>query len=320
MSSHIFLDPDTLSVSMGKSISVGNEASIDLVDFIEYFKDDEDTDVIGLYIEEIKRGQKFIEVAKQTTPRKPIIALYAGGSGAGNRAISSHTGSIAGDTRIFDAMIKETGIIKTDHVRDFIDLATICSKGIYPKGNRIGIITNSGGPGALIANNAEKMGLEIPIFSPELQNKLSKMLPHTASWMNPVDCTFDMNLNNFYVVFPKLLMKSGEIDLIIMYGAIGFQTLVPKYKNDEKVGPYLEVRHDLMTYMDMLDKLFIAPTIKASKRHSVPIFYINPQNISSSWSQTIRNTGGILFQYWDAPVRCAAEICKYAEFRRNHTH
>ena len=141
--------------------------------------------------------------------RKPIIAIYVGGSQAGNRALQSHTGALAGDSRIFDALFKETGIIKTDYVQEFLDIALILSRGILPKGNRLGIITNSGGPGAMVANNAEKHGLIVPELSKGLQEELKEILPITASFKNPIDCTFDMNLPYFYITLPELLMKSG---------------------------------------------------------------------------------------------------------------
>ncbi|MHA2472557.1 MAG: CoA-binding protein, partial [Promethearchaeota archaeon] len=223
LASQLWMDPDYPAFSVGKAISVGNEANIDLVDYLEYFKEDIDTDVIGLYIEEIKRGKEFIQLTKQITPKKPIIALYGGGTTAGNRAIRSHTGSLAGNMNIFNSMVKETGIILTHdfnsmvketgiilthEVMEFLDIATILltPNFPYPKGNRIGIITFAGGPGALIATNAEKKGLNVPEFSEPLQSKLKKQLPHTASWSNPIDITFDMNIFNLYINFPKMLM------------------------------------------------------------------------------------------------------------------
>lgn len=321
MSSHWGMDPESLDVRVGKSISVGNEANIDLVNFLEYFKDDEETDVIGLYIEEIKRGQKFLQLAKEITRTKPIIAMYGGGSGAGNRAIKSHTGSMAGNMKVFDAMIKGTGIIKTDYIEEFLDIASILSNPnfSYPKGKRIGIITNSGGPGALIANNAERKGLIVPELSESLQLKLKKILPPTAGWLNPVDVTFDMNIFNFYTSIPKMLMKSGEIDAIIIYGAIGFHEIMPALKENEKIGPYIELREDMAEKMDEMDKIFIAPTIKASQKFSVPIIYINPQNYACHWSKKIREHGGIVFQYWDRPVNALAKIIEYVEYSRNHS-
>ncbi len=321
MSSHWGMDPEYIDLPVGKTISVGNEANIDIVDFLEYFKDDEETNVIGLYIEEIKRGQRFIQLTKEITAKKPIIAIYGGGSGAGNRAIKSHTGSMAGNIKIFDAMIKETGIIKTDYVEEFLDIASILAKPnfIYPKGNRIGIITNSGGPGALIANNAERKRLIVPEFSEAFQLKLKKILPPTASGSNPIDVTFDMNIFNFYVNIPKILMKSGEIDAIIMYGAIGFHETMPLLQQNEKISPYIEFREDMADKINEMDKIFIVPTIKASQKYSIPIIYINPQNYACHWSKKIREHGGIVFQFWDRPVSALAKIIKYAEYRRNHS-
>jgi acyl-CoA synthetase (NDP forming) len=320
MSSHLWMDPEYLDLKIGKTISVGNEANIDLVDFLEYFKDDEETDVIGLYIEEIKRGQKFIQLAKEITAKKPILAMYGGGSGAGNRAIMSHTGSLGGNIKIFDAMICETGIIKTDYVEEFIDLAGILTKStfVYPKGSRLGIITNSGGPGALIANNAERKGLLVPKFSDKLQSKLKNILPPTASWFNPIDVTFDMNIFNFYINLPKILMKSGEVDAIVMYGAIGFHEMMPTLSKDKRIAPYVELREDMADKMDELDDIFITPTMKASQKYGVPIIYVNPQNYASYWSKKIRERGGIVFKFWDRPVNCLAKICKYVEYRKRY--
>ncbi|TFF88199.1 MAG: CoA-binding protein [Promethearchaeota archaeon] len=316
MTSHLFFDPEHLDLGIGKTISVGNEANVDLVDFMEYFKEDEETDIIGLYIEEVKRGQEFINLARAISPQKPIIAIYAGGSKAGNRAISSHTGSMAGDKKIFDAMVKETGIILTDYVEEFLDIASILSnlKGNYPKGKRLGIITNSGGPGAMIADNAERKGLLVPEFSEELKEKIHKLLPHTASGKNPIDITFDTNLFNFYVKFPKLLMKSGEIDFIIMYGAIGFQDLFNKAISYEKIAPYIEVREDMLKFTETLDDVLISPTIENSKKYGVPFIYVNPQPYTSDWSQKIRDKGGIVFKLWDKPVNCMAKICDYVDY------
>ncbi|MHA1508437.1 MAG: acetate--CoA ligase family protein, partial [Promethearchaeota archaeon] len=223
LSSHIWFDPENLDLGLSKSLSVGNEANIDIVDCLDYYKDDEETEVIGLYIEELKQGKRFLELAREISPKKPIIAIYVGGSQGGNRALQSHTGSLAGDSKIFTAVFKETGVIKTDYVQEFLDIALILSNKILPKGNRIGIITNSGGPGAMIANNAENHGLVVPEFSKTLQEELKPLLPSTAGFNNPVDCTFDMNLPYFYITLPELIMKSGEVDAIFQYGVVGFQ-------------------------------------------------------------------------------------------------
>ncbi|MHA1490649.1 MAG: CoA-binding protein [Promethearchaeota archaeon] len=327
LTSHIFLDPEYSDLNIGKTISIGNEANIDIVDFLDFFKDDPETTAIGLYIEEIKRGKKFLELAKEISLKKPIIAIYGGGTGAGNRAIRSHTGSISGNEKIFDAMVKETGIIKTNYIQEFLNLAGILSRPnvILPRGNRLGIITNSGGPGAMIANNAENRGLLVPEFSKSLQDKLRSKVAPTASVNNPIDLTFDTNFFNFYLSYPKILMKSGEVDAIIMYGAIGFQEVWSNILKNDKIAPYLKIHNNnsnqsmsSLEELKNMNKIMIEPTNKLSQKYSIPIFYINPQNFASNWSKNTRDHGGIVFKLWDQPVDCLVKLYEYSKYLKNH--
>lgn len=317
LSSHIWFDPENIDFGLSKSLSIGNEADIDIVDCLEYYSKDKDTEIIGLYIEELKRGKKFIELAKEISPIKPIIAIYVGGSKAGNRALQSHTGSLAGDSKIFDAVFKEAGIIRTDYVQEFLDIALICSNGILPKGNRVGIITNSGGPGAMIANNAEKHGLLVPEFSNSLQEKLKDNLPNTASFKNPVDCTFDMDLPYFYITLPEILMKSGEIDAIIQYGVVGFQDVMDDYLKYDKIAKHAEFHTQPDVVMDKLAKQLIIPPLENAKKFSIPMLYVSPMPINSPWSKRLRQNGAILFKLWDRPVNALAKIVKYVEVCKN---
>lgn len=315
LSSHIWFDPENIDLGLSRSLSIGNEANIDIVDCLEYFKDDDKTEIIGLYIEEIKRGKQFLKVAKQISPKKPIIAIHLAGSEAAQRAVKSHTGAIAGNSKIYNAVFKEAGIIKTELVEEFLDTAMVFSKGILPRGRRVGIITNSGGPGAMIANHAEKKGLIVPEFSTSLQNALRSMTSHTSSVKNPLDTTFDMNLINYYINLPKVVMKSGEIDLIFMYGVFGFHDVLGKYLNNDRIAKNVDLGEQFKNITGNLEDILIRPTLKLSKRLSIPIIYVNPENYSSPWSKKIRECGGILFQFWDRPVRTLAKICEYVEFR-----
>ena len=252
LSSHIWFDPENLDLGLSRSLSIGNETNIDIVDCLEFFKDDDKTEIIGLYIEEIKRGKRFFELTKEISPNKPIIAIYLGGTEAAERAVRSHTGSIAGNSKIYSAVFKKAGIIKTELVEEFLDIAMVLSKGILPKGRRVGIITNSGGPGAMIANHAEKVGLKIPEFSELLQEKLKSMTSHTASVRNPLDSTFDMNLINYYINLPKAVMKSGEVDLIFMYGVFGFHDVLSKYLTNERISNNIDMAEEFSKIKDLL--------------------------------------------------------------------
>jgi acyl-CoA synthetase (NDP forming) len=319
LSSHIWFDPENIDLGLSRSLSIGNEANIDIVDCLQYFKNDDKTEVIGLYIEEIKRGKRFLELAREITPKKPIIAIHLGGSEAAERAIKSHTGSLAGNSKIYDSVFKEVGIIKTELVEEFLDIAMVLSKGILPKGRRVGIITNSGGPGAMIANHAEKQGLIVPEFSESLQEKLKSMTSHTASHRNPLDSTFDMNLINYYLNLPKAVMKSGEVDMIFMYGVFGFLDVLKKYIENDRIAKHVDKSGFSNISNQPLEDILIKPILKLSKRLSIPLLFINPENYSSPWSLTMREAGATLFQFWDRPVRCMAKIASYAEFRIKHT-
>ena len=320
IAAQLYRDSEHMGLTLGKTFSIGNEANIDLVDFLEYFKDDDETNLIGLYIEEIKRPKKFIQLAKEITPKKPIIAMYGGGSVAGNRAVRSHTGSMAGNKKIFDAMIKETGIIQTYYIEDFLDIVSILSNPnfIYPQGNRIGILTHFGGPGSMVANNAERLGLAVPELSEEFQQKLRKLLPPTSNCSNPVDMTFDTDILKFYLKFPKMLMKSGELDAIIMFGVAGFYDDVDKMQEIE-LAKHLEQREGFDDLLKDLEKIIITPTVKISQKYSVPIIYINNQALASPWSKKVRKEGGVIFKFWDRPIKALAKICEYAEYQRTHS-
>ena len=287
---------------------------------MEYYSGDPETKVIGLYIEELKRGKEFINLAKKVSLNKPIIAIYVGGSEAGNRALQSHTGALSGDSKIYDAAFKEAGMIKSDYVQEFLDIAFILSKGILPTGNRLGIITNSGGPGAMVANNAEKHGLIVPELSADFQNELKEILPSTASYRNPVDCTFDMNLPYFYITLPEVLMKSGEVDAIIQYGVVGFQDVMDDYLQNETIAKHADFPSISDEEQDKLASKLLQPTLKNSKKYSVPILYVSPMRYDSPWSMRIRNNGAMLFKFWDRPVNALAKVCEYVSFKNRKHH
>jgi acetyltransferase len=317
LSCHIWYDPENIDLGLSRSLSVGNEANIDIVDCLEYYKDDEYTEIIGLYLEEIKKGKRFIELAREITPNKPIIAIYVGGSKAGNRALQSHTGALAGNSKIYDAVFKEVGIIQTDYVQEFLDIALIYSRGVIPKGKRLGIITNSGGPGAMVANNAENQGLIVPELSDSLQRDLKAILPPTAGFKNPVDCTFDMDLPYFYITLPEMLMKSGEVDAIIQYGVVGFQEVLDEYLKFDQIAKHAEFKHQPEEIVNNLARKLLQPTMINSQKYSIPILYINTMNFNSLWSKQLRKNGALLFTLWDRPVNALSKLCEYIDYLKD---
>ena len=303
-----------LGVKIGKSISVGNERNIDLVDVLKYFKNDTQTEVIGLYIEEIKQGKDFIKLAKEITPEKPIVAIYAGGTQAAARSIMSHTGSISTDNKIYEAVFKETGIISTNSIMDFLyylrTLSQAQSYNIFPKGNRLGIITDSGGPGAMMTKTAELYGMRVPEFSQELQSEIKKYIPKTASSVNPVDITFHENFINMFIKFPKLLMKSHEVDAVIVFGVYDFDDIMNVI---EKSGMKLD---ENMKNMREVFEIMVPKAIKnLMKKHSTPVFFAGPYPYRYPWMQKFVEHDIPIFSMWDDITKCLNVLCRYAEYR-----
>ena len=311
VASHVFWYCNRIGVKIGKSLSIGNEEDIDLVDFLDYFKDDPETEVIGLYIEEIKKGKEFIDIAKKITPKKPIVAIYAGGTEAATRSIMGHTGAIAGDNKIFEAVFKETGIIPTDSIKEFFYYLRTFSINIIPNGNKLGIITDSGGCGAMMAKSAEKLGLTVPEFSSELKNKLKPYVPPVANIDNPLDLTFQFNQYNLYVKIPKVMINSGEIDGIIMYAAFGFKEILDVIKiSGGKNYEEFEIPDD------KLKRLYLEPIQRLVKKKKVPVFYIGPQGYSNPWVREFINSNIPIFDLWDMPVKCFSVLANYSEYRK----
>ena len=308
-----------IGVKIGKSVSVGNERNIDIVDLLDYFKDDPQTDVIGLYIEEIKRGKEFIKLAKEISSKKPIVAIYAGGTNAAARSIMSHTGSISGDDKIYDAVFKETGIVSTNSISDFLyylrTLSQAQSYNTYPKGNRVGIITDSGGPGAMMTKTAELYGLEVPEFSKPLQEEISKDLPSTASVNNPIDATFHESFLNMLIKFPKLLVKSKEVDSIIVFGLYDFDEIMEVVESSGG-----EIDERMKELENLIDPVVIKPIKRLMKKYSIPVFYAGPVPYGTSWMQKFSLSDIPIFSLWDQPTKCLAMLTKYSEYRRKSSH
>jgi len=313
IASHLFWFCKQIGVKIGKSLSIGNERNIDIVDILEYFKADPQTDVIGLYIEEIKRGKEFIQLAKEITPLKPIVAIYAGGSEAASRSIMGHTGSIAGDDKIFEAVFKEAGIISTFSIKDFLYYLRAFSYGIIPKGNRIGIITDSGGSGAMMAKAAEKYGLSIPEFSEELKLKLKAYVPSVANIDNPLDLTFQFNQYNLYVKIPKILINSREVDGIIIYAAFGFEEILDVVK---KSGGKSYEEFDVSN--QMMKGVYLKPMQRFVRKKKAPVFYIGPQGYSNPWVREFIKSDIPIFDLWDMPIKTFSVLARYSDYRTHH--
>jgi acyl-CoA synthetase (NDP forming) len=205
------------ALGFSTAFSVGNEANIDIVDCMEYLGACPDTRVIALYIESIRRGRAFVETARSIVPKKPIVAIYVGGSEAGSRAGLSHTGALAGPDRLYEGIFRQSGIIRARSVMEMFDICWMLGSVPRTKGRRVVIQTHSGGPGAEAADACGRAGLELPSLSPETIKRLSPFIPRTGSISNPVDFTFGKNLIDYFSEIPKALLDEKNADILLFY-------------------------------------------------------------------------------------------------------
>jgi acetyl-CoA synthetase (ADP-forming) len=247
-------------IALSKYISTGNEADIIIEDYLEYLAGDDDTKVIALFIEGLRDGRRFFELAKRITPHKPIVVVKIGGTAESARAVMSHTGALAGSDKVYDAAFKQSGVIRVEDDDELIDVVYALLNSPLPRGNRAGILTIGGGQGALTAEACEKEGLVIGKLEPETVARLNKLLPARWPHRNPVDMAGpsaaeisvvaslllammdDKNLDFVFVLAPMIMDKvflSGRMGL----GADGVKTF---RHNEEK--NVLLIRDKIIAY------------------------------------------------------------------------
>ena len=204
-------------IGFSTGISVGNEADVDIVDCMEYLAACPHTKVIGLYIETIRRGRAFIDMARSIVPHKPIVAYYVGGSEAGQQASFSHTAALAGPDELYDGVLRQSGIIRAQSIPELFDFCWVLGACPRPAGNRVIIQTHSGGPGAAAADACSRAGVVLAKLTPQTREKLSPLVPATGSMNNPVDLTFSKNPLDYFSVIPDILMEENNSDGLLAY-------------------------------------------------------------------------------------------------------
>ncbi|MCC6932530.1 MAG: acetate--CoA ligase family protein [Deltaproteobacteria bacterium] len=197
-------------IGFSKFVSIGNKADIDELDLLQYLHEDEETEVIMAYVEELKRGPEFIEAVKKITGGKkptPVLVIKSGRTSAGAKAAASHTGALAGSEEVYNAIFEQSGIIAVDSIDELFDYASAfayknessCGKFMrkVPEKNRMAIVTNAGGPGIIATDMTISTGLELATFDEATVAELAKHLPATANLHNPVDVIGDASPDRY---------------------------------------------------------------------------------------------------------------------------
>lgn len=202
-------------IGFSKLISIGNKADIDELDTIKALGSDTETSVIAGYLESITDGNAFAREAEIISHEKPILLVKAGGTSAGAKAASSHTGSLAGGEAAYEAVFERAGIIRCSSIREQFDYAQAFANQPLPAGPRVAVITNAGGLGIVAADAIERQGLEFAKFAQRTVEKLAEKLPLAANVHNPVDVLGDA-LGDRYEFALEVVLGDPNVDVVLV--------------------------------------------------------------------------------------------------------
>jgi len=260
-----------LSEGIGFShfVSLGNKADVNEVDVLQAWDKDEHARVIIVYMEGLNDGRKFMRIAREVTQHTPVIAVKSGNTAAGSRAVSSHTGSLAGSERAYEAAFKQTGVLRADSIEHLFDYSVAFAYQPPLKGRNVAIVTNAGGPGIMATDALERSGLKLATLQPETVGVLRQGLPATANVFNPIDvigdaladryayalkaALADANVNGVIVILTPQVYTQIEqtAEVIGRLAAAQDKPVLACFMGEQKVGPGIKIlnEHNIPNYM-----------------------------------------------------------------------
>ena len=231
-----------LGIALSYVVSAGNESDLGAGEFFEYLVQDSSTDVILLFIEGIRDVEKFLAAARRAAGLgKPVIVTKVGRSGAGERAAASHTASMAGWSAAYDAVFAKYGFIVSNDLDEAVTIAAVLTTNPLPKGDRVAVLTVSGGAGIWGADTVSMQGLRVPELSPSIQTEIKKLLPSYGSAGNPIDVTAQGASSGGLQRSIDLLDVSDEVDAILMVLSLSSEVRMPFKQSELK--PVIDAQH-----------------------------------------------------------------------------
>lgn len=246
-------------VNISKAVSFGNAAVLDASDYLDYLANDSDTKMIGMYLEGVREGRRFFSLLREVTPKKPVVIWKGGRSEAGKRAVSSHTGSLAIPTAVWDAMVRQAGAVSAETFDEALDTIKLLSFAKSTTGTRVGLVAMSGGPSVSITDAFEQAGLVVPELSEASYQELSSFFTVIGgSFRNPLDSGYTIGMgqsvDNIERLF-AILDRDPNIDVIVMDTGAGLVA-----------GQWQSHPQTLKTLLDTLERF--------AKRSTKPFFAV----------------------------------------------
>jgi acetyl coenzyme A synthetase (ADP forming)-like protein len=284
----ILLAAEKLNLGFSYFASVGNKADVSAIDLLEYWENDEHTDVVALYLESFGDPRRFTELSRRISKKKPIVAVKSGTSAAGARAATSHTGSLAGLEVAADALLHQCGVLRVSSIGEMIELVAGISNAPLPAGNRACIITNAGGPAIMAADAADNLGLVLPELDEKTREKIRRLLPAEASVRNPVDMISSAGPDEYEKVL-DLVLADANVDM-------SFAIFVPPLIFDP-----IEVMRRITS---------------VARKHAKPVFAVLMADEKDYQKIPREIENAVPFYKFPEPaVKVAADMVRYREWR-----
>jgi acetyl coenzyme A synthetase (ADP forming)-like protein len=196
-------------------VSIGNKADVSSNDLLEWWEDDEATELVLLYLESFGNPRKFSRVARRVARRKPVLAVKSGATSTGARAAGSHTAALAGSEAAAQALFRQAGVLRAGTLEELVDVASVLTRQPLPGGRRVGILTNAGGLGILCADACDAAGLTVEALTPETIDRLAGIAPAESSFGNPVDILGSATVDMYAAALPVIL-GDPNVDAVIV--------------------------------------------------------------------------------------------------------
>ena len=279
-----------------KFISIGNKADVDELDLLRYLHEDPNTEVIMIYLEELRqKGPEFIQAVKKITSGDrptPVLVIKSGRTSEGARAAASHTGSLAGWEGIYDALFQQSGIIRAESIEELFNFAGAFSNQKIPMGNKVAIVTNAGGPGIVATDMTVSSGLELAKFKEETVEVLDSHLPPTANLHNPVDVIGDASQDRYENALGAVIRDEGVDGALVILTP---QSMTNALGTAEAIGRIADrtTKPILCCFMGIVD---VSAGVKHLQSHGIPVFRF-PEHAAKSFGALYKYSRWLNRQY-----------------------
>lgn len=302
-------------IGFGKFVGSGNEAVLHAEDYIEYFGDDWETDLIIAYLEGVDNGRKFMDIVSSTCLKKPVVILKSARTDEGGIAAMSHTGSMAGSDMVYEAAFRQSGAIRADTSQEMLDLAKSLARLPLPRGDRLGILTLGGGWGVIATDATATAGLKMAELDDNVMRICDELLPPFWSRGNPVDLVGNIHMETHLQIM-EAMMKSPEIDAMVVLGSLGTSPMIGlTVLVSERVVKRMsdEALRGLISELRNRNRRFLRKAHELMSAYDKPIVFVEMQFIGEEYLRDLEGGESVIFT---APEKAAGILVKMLDYQR----